>query len=145
MPTWIERRNMMNNELKRGAKLAALIAILFILAACASNQTIGKVATTGDGKMMLTMTADNFKFEPAVVKMSPGDILVLTITNISSIDHNFSIKDPNDEIMKNVDLPTKKTVTFEIHLAEAGTYEFFCDIPFHPTLGMKGRIEVIDS
>jgi uncharacterized cupredoxin-like copper-binding protein len=44
-----------------------------------------------------------------------------------------------------VDLPPKETVTIEIALQESGTYEFYCDLPFHATLGMKGKIEVKSS
>lgn len=61
------------------------------------------------------------------------------------MDHNFSIKDPRGVTMESVDVPGKKTIRVKISLLEPGTYEFFCDMPFHPTLGMRGHFEVLPS
>lgn len=46
-------------------------------------------------------------------------------------------------ILANVDLPPHQTETIRLRFDEAGTFEFSCDKPFHPMLGMKGRFEVI--
>ena len=72
-----------------------------------------------------------------------GDTLVFEIANTSSTTHNFTIKDPGGRIIESVDLPGKKSVSVEIPLPEAGTYEFYCDKPFHPAMGMKGRVHAL--
>jgi len=35
-----------------------------------------------------------------------------------------------------------QTANAKVNLAEAGTYNFYCDRPLHATMGMKGRSEV---
>lgn len=54
--------------------------------------------------------------------------------------HNITIKDPRDATVARADLPPEETVTLDVELKAPGTYSFFCDKPFHPTLGMRGEI-----
>lgn len=88
------------------------------------------------------MTASNFKFEPAVIQARVGDNLSLEIRNTASGAHNFTLKDPKGQILKSYDLPPNQKITVRVSLREPGVYEFFCDKPFHSTMGMKGRLEV---
>jgi plastocyanin len=123
---------------------AVFVTVLLAFAACASQQplvTIGQAK----GEMVLAMKASNFTFEPNNIKAYRGDIIALKIENISGAGHNFTIKDPQGNTVQNVGLPSKETVTVKVPLAEAGTYEFYCDKPFHSTSGMKGQIVVIQG
>jgi len=115
--------------------------VLLVFAACASQQplvTIGQAK----GEAILAMKASDFAFEPNNIKAYRGDVIVLKIENVSSTGHDFTIKDPQGNKVQNVALPPKETVAVRIPLAEAGTYEFYCDKPFHSGFGMRGRIEV---
>ena len=47
--------------------------------------------------------------------------------------------------MTSIDVPGKETVEVKVRLKESGIYEFFCNKPFHSTLGMKGTLEVRSS
>jgi plastocyanin len=110
-------------------------------AACASQQpmvTIGRAK----GEVVLAMKASDFASEPNNIKAYRGDVIVLKIENISGAGHNFTIKDHQGNTVQNVGLPSKETVTAKVPLAETGTYEFYCDKPFHSGFGMKGRSEV---
>ena len=120
---------------------AVFASALLAFAACASQQplvTIGQAK----GEVVLAMKASDFIFEPNNIKAYRGDVIVLKIENISGAGHNFTIKDPQGNTVQNVGLPSKETVTVKVPLAEPGTYEFYCDKPFHSGFGMKGRIEV---
>lgn len=97
----------------------------------------------GEGKeRVVEMTASNMKFEPSVVQAQVGDNLSLEIRNTASGTHNFTLKGPKGQVMKSVDLAPNQKTTVKISLEEAGVYEFYCDKPFHTTMGMKGRLEV---
>ena len=67
----------------------------------------------------------------------------MKITNISSDSHNFTVKDPAGQVIQNVDLPANETINIELRLKQPGTYEFYCDRPFHKAMGRKGQFDVI--
>ena len=118
------------------------LALFLIAAGCSTGGELVKEIVTEPGRGTVTITASSFKFEPSVIEARRGTELTLEIVNVADASHNFTIKDPHDQILRSVDLPPKQTVSLKIPLQEAGTYEFYCDIPFHATLGMKGKIEV---
>jgi uncharacterized cupredoxin-like copper-binding protein len=125
---------------------AAIISafILLALAACAGVQQQVAVSP-GTGEKVIGMTADNFKFIPNNIKAARGDVLVIKIENISKSEHNFTIKNPQGNILQDGDIPPGKTAEFRVPLPEAGEYDFYCDEPFHTLFGMKGQIEVTEK
>jgi plastocyanin len=124
---------------------AALLATVLAVLSCARMQTPVEVRTTDQGEKSITITASSFKFEPSHIVTRQGDALNINIENVSSTDHNFSMKDPRGNIMMSEDVPAKGMVEVKVTLKEPGTYEFFCHRPLHPTLGMKGLLEVRPS
>jgi uncharacterized cupredoxin-like copper-binding protein len=64
------------------------------------------------------------------------------VENISGMEHNFTIKNPEGQVLKSFILPPKKMISETLDLDNPGKYEFYCDKPFHATLGMKGQIQV---
>ena len=132
----------MTNVKRKFTALASLL-ILLIIGACASSQKATKVSLVGDEKDIVEVTADSFNFNPSLIETKSKDTIFLKITNISSGSHNFTIKNPTGEVIQDVELPPNKTITLEVNLKKPGTYEFYCDKPFHRMLGMKGSIEVI--
>lgn len=117
-------------------------ALLLLLSGCAGRGQVVKVAAPSGEKANVKMKASNFAFDPDVIVAQKGDTLVLTVTNVSGEEHNLTVKDPSGSIIKSEDLPAHQTITMEVPLQAAGVYPFYCDKPFHATLGMKGRIEV---
>jgi plastocyanin len=132
----------MDAKLLRSALLGAFIILALVGAGCAGQREPKKM-TAAAGKKTLAMTASNFKFEPSVIQALMGDTLVFKISNASSLAHNFTIKDPLGQIIESVELPPNKSVSVEIPLRDTGAYEFYCDKPFHATMGMKGHVEVL--
>lgn len=127
-------------------RLAIFIAPLFIvplLATACANRQAAVAMSPQAGAKVIEMNASSFKFNPNYIEAYVADALVFRIENISVLQHNFSLKDPEGWVIKNVDLPSKKTTVVKIEFTEAGTYEFYCDKLFHTALGMKGRIKVI--
>ncbi len=119
-----------------------LCALLLLVAACASQQPLVTIAPS-KGETVVAVKASDFNFEPNNIKAHRGDVIVFQIENISGSGHNFTAKDPQGHTVQSVSLPSKETVRVKITLSETGTYEFYCDKPFHSTFGMKGQILVI--
>ncbi len=118
--------------------------MLLAVSSCASQQPL---VTIGPSKAetVVAVKASDFKFEPNNIKAYKGGVIVFEIENISGSEHNFTVNDPKGQTMQSVSLPSKKTVKLSVSLSEAGTYEFYCDKPFHSGFGMKGRLVVVEE
>ncbi len=121
--------------------IAICAGILLTAAACAAPKTT-VITEPEKREAEITIKAGNFKFEPNIVKAFRGNVIIFHVENISNSGHNFTIIDPQGNTLQSVALPPKKMVTVKIDLAETGTYEFYCDKPFHSAFGMKGRVLV---
>lgn len=124
------------------AKLAALLPILLMLASFTSIYGSAIVTAQEQGEKVVKMTASNFKFKPSTIQAQKGDVLAIEVENVSSQEHNLTVKDPKGKTIESARLPGKVTTRVRIALSEAGTYKLICNKPLHALLGMKGRIEV---
>jgi plastocyanin len=133
----------MNSLDKRRLLALALAAgLVFALSSCSHlHAPVKPMASEGKTKVV-EMAASSFEFDPNNIEASQGDLLVIMVMNHSSISHNLTVKDPQGRVIQSVGLPEKQTVRIELALTLAGTYEFYCDKPLHPALGMKGQILV---
>ena len=118
------------------------VAIGLLLAGCASLQP--QVAVSGkEGEKVVALKAESFKFMPNNIKAFEGDTVLFRIENNSASAHNFTITNPQRQILKSVALPANKTVDISVSFAGPGVYEFYCDKPLHSSFGMKGQVEVV--
>ena len=129
--------------MKRMSGVLAIWAVTVpLIAGCASLQP--QVALSEkESEKVVELKAESFKFEPNNIKAFEGDTILFRIENSSDSAHNFTITNPQQQIIKSVDLPAKKTVEIKVSFAEPGVYEFYCDKPLHPSFGMKGQVEVV--
>jgi plastocyanin len=142
-------RDTLTNRRKptmNGSKLASLrtpivSALLAFCVGCAGLQPPVEVPSGLGKKQTVTVTASSFEFRPNHIVARAGDALTLELNNSSSMTHNFTIEDPDGNVLTSVDLPGEGAVQVPIPLKQPGVYEFYCDRPMHSTLGMKGRIE----
>ena len=116
-----------------------VLGISLAIVSCAGPS---KVVVLPSGGLPLEMKASSFAFVPNIIKAHLGGQLILDIENVSSVDHNFMIKNPTGEVLVMKDLPAHQTVRVEIPLTQIGEYPFNCDKPFHTSLGMSGRLMV---
>ena len=97
----------------------------------------------GEGEQIVAIEADNFLFKPNMISARAGDRIILQVHNASGFDHNLTLEDPQGDTLLSLDLPPDQTVSsLPLVLDEPGNYPFYCDKPFHPSLGMKGAISV---
>jgi plastocyanin len=95
-------------------------------------------------EQVVQMKASSFSFEPNNLKAYAGDTVDFKIENLSGRAHNLTMAAPGGETIKDVDLPAYETTDIKVTLTTAGTYEFYCNKPFHKSLGMKGQVVAVE-
>jgi plastocyanin len=122
-------------------KMQAVSLALFAGALTAA----GVQATAKDEQaLQVHVIADDFEFEPNVLKLPAAIEVELTMENIStSMDHNLTIELPGGEVAfdENVEPGESATMTFTTPDVD-GEFVFFCPFEDHREQGMEGRIVV---
>ena len=91
----------------------------------------------GGAVVEVTMEANEFRFEPAVIEISQGQEINLTLVNRGSSPHNFVI----DELNINTPLVSVgESDTFSFLASEPGVYQYYCRVANHRNLGMEGQL-----
>lgn len=118
------------------------VAIGLLLAGCASLQP-QVVLSEKEIEKVVELKAESFKFVPNNIRVFEGATIIFRIENNSDSEHNFTITNPQKQILKEVALPAKTAVDINVSFAGPGVYEFYCDKPLHASFGMKGQVEVV--
>ena len=121
----------------RGAAApTGIIAVVFVFASLglvwAMTDTEPLVVPEG----ALEVQTTNVAFDPDALQATSGEVTV-AVRNRDLFWHTFTI----DALRVDVTAPVGRlrTVTFE---AQPGTYSYYCRIPGHASLGMRGRLTV---
>jgi plastocyanin len=120
--------------------LSGIVAVLLMIG-CAGPQRMATVPS-GPGPQIIALRASNFDFQPERIVAPKGSTLRFSVENASGMAHNFTVKDPAGNVLQSVSLPAHSTKTVDVKVEQTGAYPFYCDIPMHPLMGMKGTIEV---
>jgi plastocyanin len=122
---------------RRTILLLAVVALCALaLAACGGGAASGG---SGAAALNVTVSATEFKYDPAVINATPGQTVNLTFKNTGSVQHTFVLANANVKLT--VDPGKSVTQTFTAPAA-AGTYVFECDIAGHKEAGMTGQLIV---
>ncbi len=110
--------------------LSALLFFLVVVAIGAANA--GNLSQTSSSATALTVRTENLAFSTSELSAPSGQVM-LNIDNHDVWWHTFTI----DALHVDVQIPSSgiRQVMFN---AAAGTYTFYCAIPGHAALGMKG-------
>ena len=138
------------------SRILALFALLLVAGSCGggSNAPSGTPVAPANGT--LTVTAHEWGFEPPNIILQPGQQVRLTFVNDGSILHDLKIDGLDatgvtsesagglsaDQGELFVSANDGKTGTLTFTPSESGTFDFYCTIPGHRDLGMKGAITV---
>ncbi len=114
--------------------LAAVALLAVALSACGGGASSG-----GGNALNVTVSATEFKFDPATINATPGQTINLTVKNTGSVDHTFVLATANVKIT--VAAGKSETKTFTAPSA-AGTYPITCDVVGHKEAGMTGQLVV---
>jgi len=129
----------MHNILSKS--IIPLLAFMVLLAGCATRKAVPAAAPSTGGSV-ITIEAGSYSFKPDTIRIDKPGPYALQVINTTRSKSNLTLKDPRGNVIKTVNIPGKETTISNIDLAEAGTYQFFCDKGFRATMGMKGRIVV---
>jgi len=80
-----------------------------------------------------------FKFEPRELTVQRGQKVVVTLHNVGTAAHNFTISDLN---VRSADIQPGKTAKVEFTPDRAGTFRYMCTVPGHEEAGMIGTLTV---
>lgn len=86
----------------------------------------------------ITVTGSNFKFDKSEIRVKQGDKVKITFKN-SGGTHDFVIDELN---VKTPVIQSGEEEVAEFTADKAGTFEFYCSIGTHRTMGMKGNLIV---
>ena len=123
----------------RAARLVALVALAFFglvivagLLVRWGTRSQAQVAQPSE----LMLRTENMAFDPTELSTDQGEV-TMVVDNQDLWWHTFTI----DALGVDLKLPSsgKRQISFQ---AEPGTYEYYCSIPGHDVLGMRGKLIV---
>lgn len=85
-----------------------------------------------------TVTGDNFKFDLAEMRVKKGDTVRVTFKNAEGF-HDWKLDEFGAATQK---LQAAQEETIEFVADKAGTFEYYCSVGKHRTMGMKGNLIV---
>lgn len=85
-----------------------------------------------------TVVGKNFAFEPSLMTAKKGDKVRITFKNENGY-HDFVI-DEFGVATKQTQAPTIEVIEFTAN--KTGTFEYYCSVGSHRTMGMKGTLKV---
>ncbi len=87
---------------------------------------IGGVPSSGNvAEMEMRVSKNKWQWEPNVIRVQPGDKVVLHIFNEDDFDHGFAI----DVLGVNRRLFPERTTTVEFKASLRGKFAFYCSVP----------------
>lgn len=126
-------------RLKQLGAGVALVAVLpLALGACSSSKKSSSSSSSsgGGGGSSTSITARDFRFEPATLQAKVGQAITVTLKNDGSTEHNFSVSELS--VDRDAEKGGSAKVTFTP--TSAGSLQFFCK--YHKGSGMTGTITV---
>ncbi|WP_245583873.1 cupredoxin domain-containing protein [Paenibacillus terrigena] len=115
--------------------LGLALCLMFVLSACGGDSKSSEPAVAPTGVTEeVTITAKNFEFSPAEIKVKKGDTIKLTFNSEEGV-HGLMIKD--------FDINMDESGTKEFVADKVGTFDFNCSIMCGGGHGqMVGKITV---
>jgi plastocyanin len=143
---------MMQSTYRRWPHLLGVVVLSVVLAACggsrahgdevAANAPSGQAQQAGDANSSATavnVVATNFHFALDAAQASAGTITFL-VTNNGNMPHDFAIQG-NGVDRKTAMIQPGQSASLTVDL-KPGTYTYFCTVPGHALLGMRGVFAV---
>jgi len=85
-----------------------------------------------------TIEASNFSFSPSVITVDRGDTIKITFKNTDGY-HDFKINELNVTAER---ISGGQEEIIQFMADKAGTFEYYCSVNTHKTMGMKGTLMV---
>ena len=137
----------------------AAVAVLFGAAAALAAVAVAGPRPGGGNERTVVVTMHHSRFQPAEVRVAPGERVRFVLANSDPIDHEFILGDAvvqarheqGRQRQHHGDVPGERSVpagqeaatTYAFPAAlEGRTLEFACHLPGHYAYGMHGTVRV---
>jgi plastocyanin len=128
-----------NNRLPPLAVYAFFAAAVMAAAALAFAQEKGAAQKA----RTIEVTAQEFKFEPAEIKVKAGELVEVKLTNKGKAPHNIAFELPGGEVkLKNPIKAGDSGVLSFTAPKKAGKYTVYCPVGNHKDKGMTAQLVV---
>jgi uncharacterized cupredoxin-like copper-binding protein len=135
-------------SLHRLPLLGAVIVVAALSGGCggSSNNSASTTTTSGSssgGSVIKTVSVHEteYKLTPNTISLSKTGTYVFKGVNDGTTTHALEIEGKGVE-EESSDISAGSSGTLKVTLSKAGTYEIYCPIDGHKSLGMKGMITV---
>lgn len=143
-----------------------LIASLLLLAACSSDPSRPLTQPADSAEVLemvdwenapvITVTLSDYDFAPAHIRLDRGEPYRLHLVNKGSGGHDFTAPDffsaaaiaPSDQALApqgKVELAKGESREIRLVPLAAGDYPVVCTHFMHATMGMKGKVTIVDQ
>jgi plastocyanin len=127
---------------RRSHSPALLVAVLLVLAGCASGSPSASVACTEAVDGLVTVTARSLAFDTACIALPAGEQVTIRLVNDDTVPHNLAIYTDDSRgtpLFEGEIIQGGETIDYEIEPLEAATNYFVCTV--HPEMDGSVRVE----
>jgi nitrite reductase (NO-forming) len=134
----------------RWAAGATLMAGLALATACAGPAVSGgrpaavpaQAVVGASGVQQVTVrVGEGVRFEPSTIAVKAGQPVQVTLQSTGGGEHDFALDEGVARPFK-VAVRGGETASGTFTIERPGTYEFYCSVPGHALVGMRGTITV---
>jgi len=129
----------------RTLQFSLLLASLFATNLLSTNVLHAETAYTKE----IEVTLGNYHYMPKNIQLVIDQPVVIRLINVDSFTpHNFTLKDANNGLDVDVDIPAGETVDVNLMPLVTGSYIFYCSnkllwMDSHREKGMEGTLTVV--
>ena len=118
-----------------------ILMTTLILASCAPRSILGPVYLIYPEMRPIEIEVRSFSFQPNhILILRNHSSIAFRLTNTADMPHNFTLLDPQENVLLNKDLKSKESITFTVEPLSPGNFQFYCSRFLHRHKGMEGML-----
>jgi len=124
-------------------RLALLIGLVVVLAGCGGSSGGSKTqaASSGGGGQTIQVKETEYKLTPSSFKVAKPGTVTFAIKNAGTMGHALEVEGNGVE-EKTSTISAGSSAKLTVNLSKNGTYEVYCPIDGHRSLGMEAKLVV---
>jgi uncharacterized cupredoxin-like copper-binding protein len=125
-------------------RLALLAGIVVVLAGCGGSSGGSKTQaapSSGGGGQTIQVKETEYKLTPSSFKVSKPGTVTFAVTNAGTMGHALEVEGKGVE-EKTSTISAGSSAKLTVELSKNGTYEVYCPIDGHRSLGMEAKLVV---